>query len=172
MAKQEGNHLVNRRELLRVGALLPTAGLLGGSAFAAGDRTRGETIEQAWIEFGGVEPVDVRARMQSVVQAPIDEILADDVTVEDLPRVEAQLNARIQGLIKDYCLVEPRSDSDLISFKPVLLDAEIDIGATVRGIESGETSIWGARMETWMNFARYLSELESIAPSRWAGTPR
>lgn len=160
----KGDQLLNRRTLLGVGALLPAIGLLGGAA-SADATARGASIKQARVEFGGVEPIDVRASMETVVQTPLEEILTDDTTVEDLPLVAAELNARIQGLVKDYCLVAPRDYADLVAVKPVLREAELDIAEILRGIETGETSIWEARMEMWMNFGRYLNELENVAPS-------
>ena len=103
--------------------------------------------------------------MVPIVGMPIDEILADHVGVHEQALVEVQLHRRLHGLIKDYCWVVPRSEYELIALKPVLLNAESDIAETLRRIQSGELSMADARMETWLNFSRYLQELESIAPS-------
>lgn len=169
MTKKDESNLVNRRDLFRMAKLLPVAGVIGGAVFASGaggsQGQPGKYIEQARIEFGGTDLGDVRAEMKSLAAKPIIEIFHNNVSLDELPFVEEQLKERIHGIVKDYVLVEPRSHSELVAFKPVLLSAEDEIADTLSVYASGEISIWQAREELWSNFARYLDDLESIAPA-------
>ena len=169
MTKKDDSGLVNRRELFRMAKLLPLAGVIGGAVLISGARSpggSGKYREQAVIEFGGTDPVDVRAEMKSVVAKPIVEIFYDNMSLDELPFVEEELKERIHGIVKDYALEGPRTHSELVAFKPVLRSAEADIADTLSAFASGELSSWQAREELWNNFAGYLAELESIAPSK------
>jgi hypothetical protein len=164
VGNKKQTHTIGRRAVLGLGALVPAAVLLGGAAETSNPVSGGRYIKQARIEFGGVEPVDVRATMTDVVAKPLAEILSEDVMPEDLLGAENDLNSRIHRLVKEYCTVIPRAEVELIRIKPVLLGAVDDNAELIGSLRSGEMTLTNARMNAWANFSRYLSALENILP--------
>ena len=169
MTKKGESNLVNRRDLFRMAKLLPVAGVIGGAVLASGaggsKGQPGKYIKQARIEFGGTDPVDVRAEMKSLAAKPIVEIFHNKVSLVELPYVEDQLKERVHGIAKDYVHVEPRSHMELVAFKPALQIAEDDIAAVLSAYAGGEISGGQVREGLWSSFARYLDDLENIAPA-------
>ena len=54
---------------------------------------------------------------------------------------------------------------ELVAFKPALQIAEDDIAAVLSAYAGGEISGGQVREELWSSFARYLDDLENIAPA-------